>query len=238
MAIGKVSEYSNTFEVALNSKLANTNIDGTLDVTGNATFVPLITQTLDLNLVGTTYATSQEVALFNNGNITNAPQNDTVAILKCYSWSGNGDWCVQEWFGVNSKTKYIRYHQAGGIWTNWVKVPVIDDTPQRLVLYKGTINANSSINIDSIVNNLNPSIITIRATRANYVYQKFIILCGENGWVFNASEISGITYDPNSTSLLTYNFNNQSGTLRLTINNPASINTTISVTQTQLGTNI
>ena len=97
---------------------------GNVDTFGNITFIPLQTQTLDLNLVGTTYVASQEVALHNTGNIQNAPANNEVAILKSYSWGGNPDWCMQEWFGLNyggSLSKYIRQHTPAG-WNAWQRI--------------------------------------------------------------------------------------------------------------------
>ena len=98
-----------------------TTLNGDVNILGNMIFRPDSLNGLDLDEVGTTYASSQEIALHNTGNIFHAPRNDEVAILKCYSWGGNPDWCVQEWFGLISGHKHIRFHGTNG-WGNWINI--------------------------------------------------------------------------------------------------------------------
>ena len=93
-------------------------------IRGNVYFIPTQIQTLDLNTVGVNppYNLSCQLALFNENNgITNAPVNTTVAIINCYSWGGNSDWVVQEYFDINNAHKYIRYRQ-GATWGNWTQI--------------------------------------------------------------------------------------------------------------------
>ena len=105
----------------------NTTIEGNVVIKKNMIFKPDTLQAVDLNEVGTIYPSSQEIALHNtgNGNIANAPNTNEVAILKTYSWGGNGDWAIQEWHGLSyggeTERTYRRMHTPTG-WGAWENI--------------------------------------------------------------------------------------------------------------------
>ena len=96
-------------------------LNGEATLNANMKFQSTYIKSINLDDIGSwNNAYSQEVALHNptGGSVINAPGTDEVAILKCYCWSGNGDWAVQEWFGINTFRKFIRVRQ-NSVWTGW-----------------------------------------------------------------------------------------------------------------------
>lgn len=145
LAIGKVSEHSNTLEVGLTTELNNdVHVGGNVSIndsnnnevismnhaTGGIKHMSPTIDSGSLNDVDRTRTCTYAVYTPNQ-SVANCPTYfSDVGFLNVYSWSwGNADWCVQEYYSVNgfSMEKYTRSYHNGG-WCEWKSANMFGDT--------------------------------------------------------------------------------------------------------------
>lgn len=123
MAIGKVSEKSNTFEVALDTELVDTDIDGTLDVTGDTTIIGKVIANNGIysrrsgeanTPVGNSQLIIKRVTV---GDDTGVPNNGVIL-----EYGNSTSWVGQLYIGDNADQGVWFNGWSNGVRGNWKKL--------------------------------------------------------------------------------------------------------------------